>query len=507
MNRLLARALRPFGRVEPEESVGAVVLGFCAFLLLTAYYLLKTAREPLILLHGGAEVKSYASAGQAMILLVVVHAYSALAKRVGRMQLLATVHLIFGFHLAVFALLARAGVAIGVPFFLWVGVFNYTAIAQFWAFAADVYTPEQGRRLFAILGIGSSVGAVAGARIAEAMAPLGPSIMMLTAATILVACIGLYALGSRVAASPRRSASRAETNEPLTDEGPFQLLRRDRYLLLIAGLTVLLNWCNANGEYLLDRTLLASVGEAQARGVAPDAFIGSFKAQYFAWFNAAGVAIQLFAVSRVMTRLGVRNALLVLPAVAFLGYGMVLVAPLLALVRIAKVAENSLDYSLQNTARQALYLVTSRPEKYVGKTLVDTFLVRAGDALSAIGVWAAMQVGVSTSGLAALNLVLIALWIGVVMRLGREHTRRATETEEQIAAEPGALPKPFIAGILVLVAMLAAARADAADPPKRPLPDYAGRKPPPTTVGDVAVWLPSATVGIAPRRWTHAPQA
>jgi AAA family ATP:ADP antiporter len=490
MNRLLARVLRPFGRVEPEEAMGAVVLGFSAFLLLTAYYLLKTAREPLILLSGGAEVKSYASAGQAALLLVVVQAYSAVAKRVGRMRLLATVYLFFAANLVVFALLARTNVAIGVPFFLWVGVFNYTAIAQFWAFAADVYTPEQGKRIFAILGIGSSVGAVAGARIAEAMAPLGPSTMMLTAATILVVCIGLYALGARAAASPRRAVSHAETNEPLTDEGPFQLLRRDRYLLLIAALTVLLNWCNANGEYMLDRTLLASVGEAQARGVAPAAFIAGFKAQYFAWFNAAGVAIQLFAVSRIMTRFGVRNALLVLPAVAFLGYGMVLVAPLLALVRIAKVAENSLDYSLQNTARQALYLVTSRPEKYVGKTLVDTFLVRTGDALSALAVWAATQVGVPTRGFAALNLALIALWIGVVMRLGREHTRRATETEEQVAAEPGALPKPFIAGVVMLVAMLAAARADAADPPKRPLPDYAGRKAPPTTVGDVAIWVP-----------------
>src|ERR1700723_3342372 len=93
--RVLARALRPFAKVEAPESVSTAILTLTVFLLLTAYYLLKTAREPLILLHGGAEVKSYAAAGQAMLPLVVVRAYSEVAKRVGRMKLLATVYLFF----------------------------------------------------------------------------------------------------------------------------------------------------------------------------------------------------------------------------------------------------------------------------------------------------------------------------------------------------------------------------------------------------------------------------
>src|SRR3954462_1602339 len=133
------------------------------FLLLTAYYFLKTAREPLILLHGGAEGKSYAAAGQAVLLVGVVRVYAALARRVGRMTLIASVYLFFTANLVFFAALARAGVDIGVPFYLWVGIFSNTVIAQFWSFANDVYSAEQGKRLFAVLGIGSSVGAVAGA--------------------------------------------------------------------------------------------------------------------------------------------------------------------------------------------------------------------------------------------------------------------------------------------------------------------------------------------------------
>ncbi|HTB78201.1 MAG TPA: hypothetical protein VK762_33380, partial [Polyangiaceae bacterium] len=119
--RVLAQLLRPFARIEPEEAVGAVVLSAIVFMLLTAYYLLKTAREPLILLHGGAEVKSYAAAGQAALLVLVVRAYSSVAKRVGRVRLLSVVYLFFASNLVVFAVLAAANIAIGVPFFLWVG--------------------------------------------------------------------------------------------------------------------------------------------------------------------------------------------------------------------------------------------------------------------------------------------------------------------------------------------------------------------------------------------------
>ncbi|MDP9149562.1 MAG: MFS transporter, partial [Myxococcota bacterium] len=395
-------------------------------------------REPLILLHGGAEVKSYAAAGQALLLVGVVRVYSEIARRFGRMKLLAIVYLFFVSNLLVFAALARTPLPIGVAFFLWVGVFNYTAIAQFWAFAADVYSPAQGKRLFAILGVGSSVGAVAGARFARALVSFGPQVLMMVAAGILMVCVALLAFVERRVQSVPATSAEVRHDEPLSHESPLHLLLRDRYLFLIAALTLLLNWVNSNGEYILDRTLLASVDAAAAQGMAPAAFVGAFKADYFAWVNIAGVLMQLFLVSRIIGRLGVRDALLFLPAVALLGYGIILVAPVLAWIRVAKVAENSLDYSLQNTARQALYLVTSRVEKYVGKTLVDTLAVRLGDVLSACVVWLGSRMAVSTQAFASLNLVLIVVWIGLVFAVGREHQRRSAEGEELVLAEPAA---------------------------------------------------------------------
>jgi AAA family ATP:ADP antiporter len=436
LDRGVARALRPFAKVEPGEAVIASLMTLTVFLLLTGYYLLKTAREPLILLHGGAEVKQYAAAGQALLMVVVVRAYSARARRVGRQKLIAGVYLFFAANLVVFAVLARAEVVIGVPFYLWVGVFNMTAVSQFWTLAADVYTPEQGKRLFGVLGIGSSVGAVAGARIAKALVPLGPAGLMTGAAILLLACVALLVWISARAGSPGRRPDDPHHEEPLLHDKVFGILIRDRYLLLIAGLTVLLNWVRSNGDYLLDRTLLHALAEAKAQGAGASAFVTSFKADYFEWVNIAGLVLQSLVVSRVMSRFGARTALLVLPVVAFAEYGTYLVAPILSVFMVMKVGESSLEYSLQNTARQALFLVSSRVEKYVGKTVVDTVIVRAGDALTALVVWAGSRAAMSTRAFATLNLVLIVAWIVAVLAIGREHLRRSGESEAQLAAEP-----------------------------------------------------------------------
>ena len=434
IDRALSVLLRPFARVEPSEALTAVVMTLTVFLLLTAYYLLKTAREPLILLHGGAEVKSYAAAGQAVLLLGFVQLYGSVARRVGRMRLLLGVYLFFAANLLLFAALTRAGLAVAVPFYLWVGVYNYTSIAQFWGYASDVYSPEQGKRLFAVIGVGSSLGAVAGAHLAKLVVPLGPQAMMLGAAILLgVICGLLLWVNARMALPVATPATKVDA-EPLSHESAFSLLARDKYLILIAVLTLLINWCNSTGEYILDRTLLAAVA-GKGQHAEAMVFVGQFKAEYFEWVNILGVLLQLFAVSRILDKLGVRAALFFLPVVAFGGYTLMLVAPVLSLIRVAKVAENSLDYSVQNTARQALYLVATRVEKYVGKIAVDSFFVRFGDVLSAAVVYVGARLALPTQVFAAINLVLILLWIFVVVLVGREHRRRSEDLAKEDTAD------------------------------------------------------------------------
>jgi AAA family ATP:ADP antiporter len=151
-----------FAEVRSGEGVGALLLGLNVFILLEAYYILKTVREALILSEGGAEVKAYWSAAQAAMLLLIIPAYGLLASKVNRERLITFVSIFFASHLAIFYFLARAGVHVGIPFFLWIGIFNLLVIAQFWAFANDLYNKDQGQRLLPVVGIGSSLGAWSG---------------------------------------------------------------------------------------------------------------------------------------------------------------------------------------------------------------------------------------------------------------------------------------------------------------------------------------------------------
>jgi AAA family ATP:ADP antiporter len=432
--RFLAALFRPFSRVEPREVLAVSILTFTAFLLLTAYYLLKTVREPLILLQGGAEVKLYARAGQALIMAVFVHFYGELARSVGRTKLLGIVFLFFISNLVIFAALAGSQVQIGLPFFLWVGVFSYTIVAQFWGLATDLCSEEQGKRLFPIIGAGSSLGAVAGARLAKSLVPLGPQMLMGVAVVILLLCATLMKAAGRRPLSTTSQQTAPETSAPLAQEGAFQLLFRDKYLLLIAGMVIFLNWVNSSGEYLLDRTLL--VAARATHGTDPQVFVGSFKADYFAWYNMLGLTLQLFGVSRILKLVGVRKALLVLPGFALFAYGSAVFLPVLAVVRWVKIGENSIQYSLQDTTRNALFLMTSRVEKFVGKTAVDTVAVRMGAVMSALTVYFGSRAGWSIARFATINVGLACAWLVFVVVIGREHWRRSEEGEAALAAEP-----------------------------------------------------------------------
>jgi len=419
-----------FAEVHPGEAATALWLTANIFLLLTAYYLLKVAREPLILgTEGGAEMKSYAAAGQSVLLIFVAMAYGAIAARVDRMRLIALVTLFFGMNLLVFFVLGSRDVPLGVPFYLWVGIFNMTVVAQFWSFAADLYAPAQGKRLFPILGIGMSVGAVAGSWFAKQLLGLGPYMMMLVSAGLLMVCLLITWHVNRREQRNARQREHVE-EEPLGTTGGFTLLVRDRYLLAIAALMFIVNWVNTTGEYVLDRTLVATAaGEAAHAGMSTLRFVGTFKAEYFQWVNVIGVVLQLFVVSRVIKYLGVRRALFIMPIVSLAGYSVLAIAPQLSLIFAAKVAENSLDYSLQNTARHALWLLPSRDAKYKVKQIVDTFLVRSGDVMSAIVVWVGVRFGFGTVHFLVGNIVLIGVWMVVLVVLGREHRRRSAEEE------------------------------------------------------------------------------
>lgn len=428
MSTIAQRLLSPVAEVRRNEIVSALLMTLLIFLLLGAYYLLKTVREVLILTEGGAEVKSYSSAGQALLFLVLVPAYGAFASRVAPVKLVTSVTLFFAAHIVLFMAAIGAGLRVGVPYFLWAGIFNLMVIAQFWAFANDLYTEEQGKRLFPLIGVGASLGAWLGSvRAGTLMAQSGTLRLLAGACALLVICAALVPVIARV--TTRGDSGVATKKEPLSKDGGFALIRRDRYLLFIALLMLLLNVVNTTGEYLFGRYVIDQA-QAQFAGGDPAAvaarerFVGETYSGLYSTVNLLGFLLQMFAVARLVKWLGVGWSLALHPLAALTGYIMLLRAPSLPVLTVVKIADNSLDYSLGNTTRQLLWLPTSREAKYKAKQAIDAFFVRAGDVASAGLVFAGERLDLSVPAFAAVVVVLAAAWLSIVARLAALRRQR-----------------------------------------------------------------------------------
>jgi AAA family ATP:ADP antiporter len=436
LDRLLSLA----ADVRAGEAATALLLAANVFLLLTAYYIIRPVREALILAApGGAEIKSYLGAILAASFLVIVPAYGAFASRVDRIRLISGLLVFFAGNLVLFFLLGRAGVALGIPFFLWVGIFNLMSIAQVWSFANDVYTPEEGQRLFAIVGFGASMGALLGSQLAGMLIrPLGIFPLMLVAAGLLMVCLLLtHVVHRREKRRARGAADLRKAEQPLSREGGFHLVLRQRYLLFIGLLTLVLNYVNTNGEYVLGKTISRIAHETVAAGAAGGLsevqFIGAFYASFQFWQNLLGAAIQFFLVSRILKYFGVRAALFIMPVISLCGYTLLIAAPVLAYIRTVKILENATDYSLQNTVRRALFLRTSREAKYKALQAVETFFWRTGDLLSGLTVFVVALLGLGVGHLAAFNLGLVVVWLLLAAAIGREHRHLPAAPDEGAA--------------------------------------------------------------------------
>jgi ATP:ADP antiporter, AAA family len=434
---LAERALSVLADVRAGEGAGVLLLSLNVFLLLVSYYLLKTVREPLILTQGGAEVKTYSAAGQALLLLAIVPAYGAFASRVSRIRLITWVTLIFVFNLLLFYVFGVAGAREGVVFFLWVGIFNVLTVAQFWSFANDLYSLSHGKRLFPAIAVGGSLGSLVGAQAAAMMMhATGPYPLMLISAALLLICILITRIiHYRATADPVHFAA-GPAEAPLAKTGALELLLRDRYLGLIALLVLVLNVVNNSGEFLLGKFVTAeAVRVAGSNVAAQQIIIGEFYGHYEVWYNVVALGLQMFVVSRVFRYAGVRAALFVLPCIALVSYGSLLLVPLLPVIRWAKILENGADYSIEKTTEQALFLPTSREAKYKAKAAIDTFVKRAGDVLAAGVVYVGSALAFGVKGFAVTNLFLTAVWVAVAVGIAREHRQRTGDELRPIPAE------------------------------------------------------------------------
>ena len=386
------------------------------------------------------EVKAYSSFGQSLLLVFVVNAYSRLTDRQARSALITRVTLFCMSNLLVFWLLQPAFFlrnlpGTGIIFYLWVGMFGVFVVAQFWAFAADLYSEERGGRLIPLIAIGATAGAAVGSWLTEALvgaALVRSDSLLLLALVPLAMSIVLTRMADR--RGPTGTGAPHGQSAPAVAprvRGALDLIRGSRFLAAVAAITVLTNWVNTNGENLLFRVVQEVLeGHARQQGITDGAaalqFIKEgttvFYGNFFMWVNATALALQAFVASRLLKYGGFGILLLLLPVVALCSYSAMLIVPLLAVIKFMKVAENSTDYSINNTARHVLWLPTTAEVKYKSKPAIDSLFARFGDGLAAVTVLIGVQLlHASTQAFFAVNVSLVVVWLAFAVRVIREH--------------------------------------------------------------------------------------
>lgn len=449
--RLSAAAARVLGlvtRVERSEVGPALLLCGGMFLVLAAYYLIKPAREGWlsVSLFGSLtkiELKAYSSFGQVILLALLLPAYTRLVSRWPRARIVSAVTLFLTLQLVAFWLLhpgllfPRVPFA-GVLFYLWVGVFNVFIVSQFWAYVADFYTRERGRRLIPLVALGANAGAVVGAWLAERLVRahgVSGFTLLLLAALPLLASLALLLRAERVGPTGRGLSEPAGTDPPVGGsvsgrvEGAFELIRRYPLLVWIAASTAIFGWVGANGENLLFASVQTAIDlEADTLGFADlaarDDFVRQettgFYGNFYFWVNLSSLLLQSLVASRLLRVGGFASIWLCLPLLSVFGYLAMAIHPVLAVIKTVKVAENATNYSIQNTARGVLWLPTSSEMKFKAKQVIDTVFVRTGDGLAALTVLIGVDLlGVLPVRLFWLNAILAALWVVMAIRVLR----------------------------------------------------------------------------------------
>jgi AAA family ATP:ADP antiporter len=443
--------LRIFSDIRPGESATALILLADIFILLASYYIIKVVREPLVLisaekdmgilmasnlpewlkdilrLQGGPQLKAAAAACQALLLVGFIPLFSWFASRVKRIRFLTGVNLFFISNIILFYILSLAKVPfLGFYFYVWVGIFNNSLIALFWSFANDLYTQEKGHRLFPVIAIGATAGAPVGSAVAGSLKNLPPFQTILLTTVLLGVFLGLALLAHVRESKSRDPESPCPPVESrvLNRGSGFKYVFGNRYVLLVGLLLLILNIVNTSGEFILSDFVRNSA--ALAAPGKESSVVQSFYGNFNLLSSLLAFLLQAFLVSRIVKHAGLRGVLLILPVLAFGAYGLIGIGAGLGLVKWLKIGENATDYSIMNTGKAMLWLPTAREEKYKAKQTVDTFFVRMGDfAAALLFIAGTTLLGFGVRAIAAIVLLLVAVWLVVTFRVLKRHDRLA----------------------------------------------------------------------------------
>jgi len=424
-------------KVEPREV--AALAWSCAyfFCLLSGWYILRPIRDDAGA-AGGVNNIRWLYLATFTVSLIAGTAFGAVVSRLPRRRFIPIAYRFFAATLIAFWglyawLPPSSHVNLGRAFYVWTSVYNLFVISVFWSFMADVFTNEQGKRLFAFIAVGGTLGAIAGSSFVSWVTTPHPKVashhlILLTVALLEASCWCVQSLGARAA---RRAAMPQQLDAEARPIGGHALsglvdVARSPYLAGICGFMLF---------YTVTSTFLevAKLALGAVHSTDRSARIGFFADIDF-WTNVATLLAQLFLTGRIMSRFGVAITIAILPVVTILGFvalswallrpGLLAAAPLLtAFIAVRKAA----NYAVTRPAREVLFTVVSRDERFKAKNLIDVAIYRFGDQLGVWSDWVLRRMFAGGGALGAMAAIPVAVaWLVLGLELGRAQRERAT---------------------------------------------------------------------------------
>ncbi len=410
-----------------EDEVRALLWSFAYFFcLLCSYYILRPLREEMGV-AGGVRNLQWLFTGTFAAMLLAVPLFGALVSRFPRRRIVPLLYRFFIANILIFYLLLKSGgggVYTARAFFIWVSVFNLFVVSVFWSFMADLFRSEQGKRLFGFIAAGGTAGAILGPSITIFLAgPLGPVNLLLISAVFLegaVRCIRQLLRASGAGEGDSQSPAEEEAIGGSIFAGAARVFRSP-YLI---GICLYIFLYTATSTFLY----------FQQAHIVKDAFDDpAQRVQVFGLMNllvnVLTLTVQLFLTGRLMTRFGVASALAFLPVVVALAFTGLAAAPVLPILIAAQVFRRASNFAISRPAREVLFTVVGREDKYKSKNFIDTVVYRGGDALTGWAYAGLSAAGLGLSAIAAVTVPIAAVWAGLALLLGKRQERLSSKED------------------------------------------------------------------------------
>jgi ATP:ADP antiporter, AAA family len=408
-----------------RDEFTAVAWSFAYFFcILSAYYMLRPVRDQMAI-DSGVSTIPWLFTGTFTVMIVVAPVFGWIASRFPRKQFLPWVYYFFAANILIFY--AAFSVAeeqlldqvwISRAFFVWLSVFNLFVVTVFWSFMADIYSKEQSRRLFGVISAGGSTGAILGPIVTGALVvPIGfKNLLPLSALLLLVGVFCIYRLRNWVRQQDDGNGSDTiESGKAIGGsalEG-MRLVFAKPYFSMIAIALMLANFVGVYAYTYMAELVSLTFDNADRQ------------VQVFAWIDAAINAFsfvgQLLLVKHSVRRLGIGPTLALLPVVSAIGFVLLAINPVFAVMAALQVLRRSLTFGFSKPTSDMLYSVVTAEEKYKVKNFIETAIYRSGDVVAAWSV--RLLSGIGMTGLAIVCIPVALVWAALSLRIGREYRR------------------------------------------------------------------------------------